>query len=116
MRRSVAFFTLQRRRFWTANEKKDIFGWSQSPSRNDFKVRGGSGDENGGYAALVLLGKQDMIDNKRLLRWVASRQMRLEGGFQGRTNKLVDGCYSFWQGGVFLCFILSLMLSLSDEK
>nr|AUZ98400.1 protein farnesyltransferase subunit beta [Trachyspermum ammi] len=23
----------------------------------------------------------------------------LEGGFQGRTNKLVDGCYSFWQGG-----------------
>lgn len=54
-----------------------------------------------GYAALVLLGKQDIIDNKRLLRWVTSRQMRLEGGFQGRTNKLVDGCYSFWQGGVF---------------
>lgn len=21
----------------------------------------------------------------------------VEGGFQGRTNKLVDGCYSFWQ-------------------
>lgn len=27
--------------------------------------------------------------------------MSLEGGFQGRTNKLVDGCYSFWMGGVF---------------
>lgn len=27
--------------------------------------------------------------------------MRFEGGFQGRTNKLVDGCYSFWQGGAF---------------
>jgi len=27
--------------------------------------------------------------------------MRLEGGFQGRTNKLVDGCYSFWQGATF---------------
>jgi len=25
----------------------------------------------------------------------------VEGGFNGRTNKLVDGCYSFWQGGVF---------------
>ena len=25
----------------------------------------------------------------------------IEGGFQGRTNKLVDGCYSLWQGGVF---------------
>lgn len=27
--------------------------------------------------------------------------MKLEGGFQGRTNKLVDSCYSFWQGGAF---------------
>jgi protein farnesyltransferase subunit beta len=27
--------------------------------------------------------------------------MRLEGGFAGRTNKLVDGCYSFWVGGLF---------------
>ena len=26
--------------------------------------------------------------------------MRSEGGFQGRTHKLVDGCYSFWQGAV----------------
>ena len=26
--------------------------------------------------------------------------MRLEGGFQGRANKLVDGCYSFWQGAI----------------
>ena len=25
----------------------------------------------------------------------------MEGGFRGRTNKLVDGCYSFWQGGLF---------------
>lgn len=25
--------------------------------------------------------------------------MAAEGGFQGRTNKLVDGCYGFWQGG-----------------
>ena len=28
-------------------------------------------------------------------------QGAVEGGFMGRTNKLVDGCYSFWQGGVF---------------
>lgn len=26
--------------------------------------------------------------------------MRYEGGFQGRTNKLVDGCYSYWQGAI----------------
>ena len=23
------------------------------------------------------------------------------GGFKGRTNKLVDGCYSWWCGGSF---------------
>lgn len=28
--------------------------------------------------------------------WVVFRQ-GVECGFQGRTNKLVDGCYSFWQ-------------------
>ena len=35
MRRGVVFFTLQRIRFRTANEKRDIFGWSQSPSFNN---------------------------------------------------------------------------------
>lgn len=54
-----------------------------------------------GFASLVFLGKERLCNEDRLLRWATSRQMRLEGGFQGRTNKLVDGCYSFWQGGVF---------------
>ena len=27
---------------------------------------------------------------------------------QGRTNKLVDGCYSFWQGGVFPLLYMAL--------
>ena len=30
-----------------------------------------------------------------------SLQGAVEGGFMGRTNKLVDGCYSFWQAGAF---------------
>lgn len=30
--------------------------------------------------------------------WLALRQMKHEGGFNGRTNKLVDSCYSFWVG------------------
>jgi protein farnesyltransferase subunit beta len=34
--------------------------------------------------------------------------MRLEGGFAGRTNKLVDGCYSFWVGGLFPLLDMSL--------
>ncbi|ESO00544.1 hypothetical protein HELRODRAFT_185749 [Helobdella robusta] len=54
-----------------------------------------------GLAALVLLGKECLCDHAALLRWTAMKQMSYEGGFQGRTNKLVDGCYSFWQGGIF---------------
>jgi len=27
--------------------------------------------------------------------------MPLEGGFQGRTNKLVDSCYSYWMAALF---------------
>lgn len=62
-------------------------------------------EAHGGYtfcgtAAMVILDKEHMLDLKALLRWVVSRQMRLEGGFQGRCNKLVDGCYSFWQAGL----------------
>merc|ERR1712059_183171 len=35
-------------------------------------------------------------------------------GFQGRTNKLVDGCYSFWQGGLFP--LLHQMLGDTDRN
>ncbi|KAJ8045286.1 Protein farnesyltransferase subunit beta [Holothuria leucospilota] len=63
-------------------------------------------EAHGGYtfcsiAALVLLGHERLCDMQALLRWLSQRQMRFEGGFQGRTNKLVDGCYSFWQAGAF---------------
>ena len=53
-----------------------------------------------GVAALELLGAAELLNQPRLLRWLAKRQMALEGGFQGRTNKLVDSCYSFWQAAV----------------
>ncbi|KAJ2967538.1 hypothetical protein NQ176_g9615 [Zarea fungicola] len=35
----------------------------------------------------------------QLIAWLSSRQYSPEGGFSGRTNKLVDGCYSHWVGG-----------------
>ncbi|KAF9002448.1 terpenoid cyclases/protein prenyltransferase alpha-alpha toroid [Cyathus striatus] len=40
---------------------------------------------------------------KPLLRWLTSMQCTRAslGGFRGRTNKLVDGCYSWWCGGSF---------------
>lgn len=63
-------------------------------------------ESHGGYnfcgiATLILLNKLELIDIDCQLNWLVNRQMKIEGGFQGRTNKLVDSCYSFWQGSVF---------------
>jgi protein farnesyltransferase subunit beta len=54
------------------------------------------------------------INLKSLLRWLVNMQgggFDL-GGFRGRTNKLVDGCYSWWVGG---CFPLLETLGVSVE-
>ncbi|XP_061390297.1 protein farnesyltransferase subunit beta-like [Musca vetustissima] len=51
-----------------------------------------------GIAALALLNEGHKCQQEQLLKWTLQRQMAYEGGFQGRTNKLVDGCYSFWVG------------------
>ncbi|KFA61506.1 hypothetical protein S40285_04538 [Stachybotrys chlorohalonatus IBT 40285] len=42
---------------------------------------------------------QRHMDVPQLISWLSSRQYAPEGGFSGRTNKLVDGCYSHWVGG-----------------
>ncbi|XP_046971248.1 protein farnesyltransferase subunit beta [Vanessa cardui] len=67
-----------------------------------------------GIASLALLGRTKLCDVDALLRWCVNRQMSLEGGFQGRTNKLVDGCYSFWQGAIFP--IISAILSQDNKE
>lgn len=54
-----------------------------------------------GLAALKLLGKERICNIDSLTYWLVNKQMKFEGGFQGRTNKLVDACYSFWQAGMF---------------
>jgi len=77
---------------------------------------GGFGGEpfaeaHGGYTfcalgALQILTKakgmanleQSGMDFVALRNWLVNRQMGYEGGFQGRCNKLVDGCYTFWVG------------------
>lgn len=70
-------------------------------------------EAHGGYtfcalAALYIMGGLELtgaptnnasVDLPALVAWLARRQMSFEGGFSGRANKLVDGCYSFWQGG-----------------
>ena len=80
-------------------------------------IGGEPGNEgHGGYAfcaygALLLAeangwlpGGKGMIDRWLLVAWVTRMQGNVEGGMRGRTNKLVDGCYSMWQGG--LCRLL----------
>ncbi|KAL2835143.1 terpenoid cyclases/protein prenyltransferase alpha-alpha toroid [Aspergillus cavernicola] len=54
-------------------------------------------------ACLCILGQPDVtvpkcMDILLLLSWLSARQYAPEGGFAGRTNKLVDGCYSHWVG------------------
>ena len=39
------------------------------------------------------------MDMPLLISWLSSRQYAPEGGLSGRSNKLVDGCYSHWVGG-----------------
>lgn len=61
-------------------------------------------EAHGGYtfcalAALYLTPtKFEGVNLASLTRWLGARQLQLEGGFSGRTNKLVDACYSFWIG------------------
>ncbi|KAF5856075.1 CAAX farnesyltransferase (FTase) subunit beta [Aspergillus alliaceus] len=73
-------------------------------------ISGSPGSEaHGAYAfcalaCLCILGKPEetisrCMDVPMLLSWLSARQYAPEGGFAGRTNKLVDGCYSFWVGG-----------------
>lgn len=73
------------------------------------------GEAHGGYtfcalAAWVLLESEfpcgdalGSINLKSLRRWLVNMQGGEEElcGFRGRTNKLVDGCYSWWVGGCF---------------
>lgn len=54
-----------------------------------------------GFAALCCIREEKKIDLNRLLYWAVQRQMKDEGGFNGRTNKVVDACYAFWQCAVF---------------
>lgn len=65
-----------------------------------------------GLAALMIINETHKLNLESFAYWCSRRQMSFEGGFQGRTNKLVDSCYSFWMGG---CFPLSHALLLAEK-
>ncbi|KAF9493816.1 terpenoid cyclases/Protein prenyltransferase [Pleurotus eryngii] len=67
------------------------------------------GEAHGGYTYCSLatwvmlrpLWTPPLLGRRSLLRWLVQMQgLPIEmGGFKGRTNNLVDGCYSWWIGG-----------------
>lgn len=68
----------------------------------------GARDDGGAPAARGARGLGCFLDLPKLLEWATGLQGGVEGGFAGRTNKLVDGCYSYWIGATLT--ILNLML------
>jgi len=68
-----------------------------------------------GLAACHIVGCQDRVNTPKLLNWLTARQMTKELGFNGRTNKVVDSCYSWWQGGAFPLISMVLNKEMHDE-
>ena len=76
------------------------------------------GEAHGGYtfcalASFIILSQvgdksYERINYDKLAEWLSNRQFAEFGGFNGRINKLVDSCYSFWVGS---CFELMDILS-----
>lgn len=89
--------------------KKGVEDWIVSCQTYEGGFAGNPGDEaHSGYtfcaiASLCILKSPariaELINVDSLLRWLCHRQYAIEGGLSGRTNKLVDGCYSHWGGG-----------------
>lgn len=88
------------------------------------------GEAHGGYTScsvlsLSLLAANDVrpspgkrqVDYKSLLRWSVMMQASAAdgGGFKGRANKLVDGCYGWWVGGSF-AVLESLVRPLTEAQ
>lgn len=70
-------------------------------------------------AILVPIREMDKyVDLEACLAWLSARQYQPEGGFSGRTNKLVDACYAFWVGAslVLVNGALHAGASLWDRK
>ncbi|KAK8794653.1 hypothetical protein WA158_001634 [Blastocystis sp. Blastoise] len=62
------------------------------------------GEAHGGYnhcAIAILRILKEPIYTPELDIWLSYCQAPLEGGFAGRINKLVDGCYTWYQGAAF---------------
>ncbi|KAF2233997.1 terpenoid cyclases/Protein prenyltransferase [Viridothelium virens] len=87
-----------------------LMGWISHCQSFEGGIGAAPGNEaHGGYAfcalaCLCIIGEPHetinrCLDVPLLLSWLSAQQTTPEGGFAGRTNKLVDACYSHWIGG-----------------
>ena len=67
------------------------------------------------FAALSILKKTHCINLQKLLYWVSRRQEMILGGFNGRTNKVVDACYTFWQGALYPLLSEALQMTIKPN-
>ncbi|XP_060658834.1 geranylgeranyl transferase type-1 subunit beta [Drosophila nasuta] len=90
--------------YWGSVNKESMFQFIMRSLRYDYGFSQElEGEAHGGttfcaLAALELSGQLDRLDAttlERIKRWLVFRQV---DGFQGRPNKPVDTCYSFWIG------------------
>lgn len=95
---------------WDDELEHGVIEWLASCQTWEGGFGGVPGSEaHGGYtycalSAAILISPvktRSLINIPLLLNWLASQQVEEIGGFRGRTNKLVDGCYSFWQAACF---------------
>lgn len=96
--------------YWGDVDKEAMFQFIMRSLRYDYGFSQElEGEAHGGttfcaLAALQLSGQLQRLDSttvERIKRWLIFRQM---DGFQGRPNKPVDTCYSFWIGAS-LCIL-----------
>ncbi|XP_053694696.1 geranylgeranyl transferase type-1 subunit beta [Sabethes cyaneus] len=71
------------------------------------------------FCAIAALQLSDQLDvltpsvKEKIIRWLMFRQ---EGGFQGRPNKPVDTCYSFWIGATLKILGAFELTSYKDNR
>ncbi|KAJ9107727.1 hypothetical protein QFC21_001187 [Naganishia friedmannii] len=90
--------------------------WPTGSQDPNMPVAAAAAEAHGGYTSCALFSHFLLrpgctasstaiadIDTHALLRWAVMQQASAMegGGFRGRTNKLVDGCYGWWVGGLF---------------
>lgn len=106
------------------NLTKNVIDWILKCQTYEGGFSGEPGDEaHGGYtfcalaSLFILMRPQEILNSnlnlKTLIKWTVDRQYSLEGGFSGRSNKLVDGCYSHWIGGTIS--LLEILINLDSN-